>query len=124
MSIQSWPIGATPPGMTSSTVKRLSFPKDPSDVTPVTGDFRGVLAAVDADSLSLSVSPSAVVHRNDGASSDLVIVGTPSVNTDATRVSVWVAGGSVGFEYLVSITVNTIDDQVLTRSFIIPVNYR
>lgn len=119
-----WPLGSTPPGMVSNTIKRLTYPKDPTDVTPITCDFRGVLASIDCDSLSLTVLPTTTVRRNDGTSSDLFIVGTPGLNSDATRVSVWLAAGTVGFEYLISITVNSVDDQVLTRSFIIPVNLR
>jgi hypothetical protein len=55
---------------------------------------------------------------------DLFVVGTPFINSDATRVSVWIGGGSIGFEYLVSITVMSIDGQELTRSFIIGVQIR
>jgi hypothetical protein len=120
----TWTVGATPPGMASNTVKRLSYPKDPADVTPVTGDFRGVLASIDSDSLSTTVIPSTLVLRNDGMSPDLFVLGTPALNSDATRVTVWIAGGTIGYEYLISITVNSVDDQILTRSFIVPVNLR
>lgn len=119
-----WMVGCTPPGMQSNTVIRLEFPKSPTDLTPVTCDFRGVLAAIDSDSLSTTFTPQTTIYRNDGNSSDLYVVGTPALNSDATRVSVWVAGGTAGFEYLISITVDSVDDQIFTRSFILPVNIR
>lgn len=120
----TWMVGSTPPGMVAQTVKRIKLPKSPNDVTPVTGDFRGALQAIDCDKLQGSFTPQAVVVRNDGQPTDLFIVGTPSISPDSTRVTVWLAAGSVGFEYLVSLTVQSIDGQELTRSFIIACNLR
>jgi hypothetical protein len=120
----TWPVGATPPGMDATTVKRIRYPKSPLDLTPVTGDFRGALSAIDCDTLDPSFTPLVNVVRNDGGSADLYAVGTPNINADGTRVTVWIAAGSVGFEYLVSITVQSNDGQEITRSFIFPVGIR
>jgi len=120
----SWPVGSSPPGMVSTTVRRIRLPKDPTDVTPVTGDFRGALQAIDNDLLATWFIPVVHVQRNDGNPSDLYAIGTPSISPDATRVTVWLAAGSVGYEYLVSLTVMSVDGQELTRSFILPCNLR
>lgn len=120
----TWPVGSTPPGMDPTSVRRIRFAKSPTDLTPVTGDFRGALDAIDNDSLSTTYVPHASVIRNDGAVSDLYVVGGAAISPDATRVTVWLAAGSVGFEYLVSITVMSVDGQEFTRSFILPVGLR
>lgn len=120
----SWIVGSTPPGMSANSVKRIAYPKSPSDVTPVTCDFSGALAAIDNDQFSGTFSPATTVMRNDGAASDLVVIGTPSMSQDLTRVTVWTASGTVGFEYLIAITVQSLDGQTITRSFILPVNLR
>jgi hypothetical protein len=110
--------------MDPTSVRRIRFAKSPTDLTPVTGDFRGALDAIDNDSLSTTYVPHASVIRNDGAVSDLYVVGGAAISPDATRVTVWLAAGSVGFEYLVSITVMSVDGQEFTRSFILPVGLR
>lgn len=120
----TWPAGASPPGMIPSTVKRIKFPKSPDDITPVTCDFTGALQAIDNDTLQPNFIPRAVVLRNDGNSPDLYAIGTPFLSDDKTRVTVWLAAGTVGFEYLVSVTVMSIDGQEFTRSFIMPCNLR
>lgn len=120
----TWPIGSAPPGMDPATVKRIKFAKSPDDQTPVTGDFRGALASIDNDQLATNFIPQIAIVRNDGGSVDMFAVGTPSISPDATRVTVWLAAGSIGFEYLVSITVQSLDGQHLTRSFIFPVGLR
>lgn len=119
-----WPVGAIPPGMTPSSVKRIIYPKSPSDVTPITCDFSGPLAAIDNDSLRASFTPQTSVLRNDGGAPDLYILGTPSMSQDLTRITVWTANGSIGYEYLISVTVQSLDGQTITRSFILPVNLR
>lgn len=123
MSI-TWIAGSTPPGMSANAVKRIQFAKSPSDITPVTLDFEGALSAIDCDTLSLTFTPRVVVIRNDGAAADCYALGTPALSPDATRVTVWLAGGSVSFEYLVSTTVMSADGQEIQRSFIIPVGLR
>jgi len=120
----AWTLGSTPPNTAPSTVKRIQYPKDPSDQTPVTGDFRGVLAGVECDTLDPAFTPTSLVRRNDAGPADLYVVGVPMINADNTRVTVWLAGGTVGYEYAVSITVRSLDGQILTRSFIMPVAWR
>jgi hypothetical protein len=106
--------------MDPASLKRLKFPKAPDDVTPVTCDFSGALESIDCDTLSPTATPASQVFRNDGAPADLYVIGTPSLNTDLTRVSVWIAGGTAGFEYLIKLIVQTLDGQTLSRSFIFP----
>lgn len=124
MPLGAWTVGGVPPGMDSTTVKRLRFPKSPTDVTPVTCDFRGALAAVDCDKMNIAFAPTSQVFRNDGAASDLVVAGQPAINEDATRVTVWTVAGTAGYEYLIMLTIQSIDGQILERSFILPVNLR
>jgi hypothetical protein len=120
-----WPLGAVPPGMDASQVKRIRYGKGPSDLSPVTCDFSGALSAVDDDGLNVGFTPQAAVIRNDCGLTDLYVVGAPAIDPeDPTRLSVWLAAGSVGFEYLISVTVQSARGQILTRSFIIPVIMR
>ncbi len=120
----TWTVGCSPSGLAPSTVRRVTQPKSPTDLVPIACDFRTALASIDCDQLNVSYNPTTTVIRNDGMATDLFVVGTPFINSDATRVSVWIGGGSIGFEYLVSITVMSIDGQELTRSFIIGVQIR
>lgn len=120
----TWAIGCNPVGLAPSTVRRVANPKSPTDLIPETGDFRNVLAGIDCDALNPNYVPLTTVLRNDGGTVDLFVVGTPTINKDNTRVSIWLAGGTIGFEYLISITVMSEDGQELTRSFIMAVAFR
>ena len=120
----TWIVGSTPPGMDPRTLKRITDGKSPTDLTPVTADFRGPLAAIDNDTMSATFTPIVNIIRNDGAAADCYAVGAPTISPDYTRVGVWLAGGTVGCEYLVSTTIMSADGQQLTRSFIIPVTIR
>lgn len=120
----TWMVGSTPPFMNPSSLRRIKYPKSPSDLTPVTCDFRGALAALDNDTLLPNSVPGTHILRNDGQAADLYVVGPPVMNPDNTRVTVWLAGGSYGYEYLVSVTVMSLDGQEFTRSFVMPVGLR
>lgn len=120
----TWSLGGSLPGIVPSTVRRLTRPKSPTDLIPITGDFRAALNGINCDALDPTFTPETSVSRNDGGTVDFFVVGTPFINTDNTRVSLWLAGGSIGFEYLVSITIMSDDGQELTRSFIMPVAVR
>jgi hypothetical protein len=120
----TWTVGNMPGGLIPSTVRRVQQPKSPTDLIPVTGDFRSTLASIDCDRLNTTFLPLTAVIRNDAGIVDLFVVGTPFISTDATRVTVWLGGGSINYEYLISITVMSIDGQELTRSFIMPVAVR
>lgn len=120
----TWLPGSVPPGGDPRTLKRLKDGIAPGDETVVDCDFSGPLAAIDCDTISRNSVPSVAVIRNDGSPSDLYSLGTPAINEDWTRVSVWLGGGSVGFEYLVSVTIQSDDGQRLTRSFIIACTLR
>ena len=106
--------------MNPASVKRIKYGKSPNDVTPVTADFTGALEAIDNDTLDPNTAPVIVIIRNDGNPADCISLGTPSMNADKTRVSIWLAAGTVGFEYLVSCTVMSADGQEICRSFVIP----
>jgi hypothetical protein len=112
----TWLAGSVPPGADSRTLKRLRDGIAPGDETVVVCDFSGPLAAIDCD--KITGVPGVAVIRNDGGSADLFSLGTPAINEDWTRVSVWLGGGTPGFEYLISVTVQSNDGQRLTRSFI------
>lgn len=120
----SWIVGSTPPGMDPSSLVRLKYPKSPADSVPVVCDFSGALAAIDCDYLDVTFTPSTSVIRNDDGPADLYVTGTPAINHTETRVSVWCAGGSVGFEYLISVLVRSVDGQMIERSFVFPVMLR
>lgn len=120
----SWPIGSVPVGADPTSLKRLKAGKSPTDVTVINCDFSGALAAIDCDTLSQTSTPSVAVYRNDGGASDCYALGTPAINSDLTRIAVWTAGGTAGFEYLFSVTVMSADGQTLTRSFILPCTIR
>ncbi len=120
----TWVAGSTPPGMSANAVKRIQYAKSPADITPVTLDFDGALNAIDSDTLSLTFAPNVAVIRNDGGPADCYSLGTPAFSPDATRVTVWLAGGTVGNEYLVSTTVMSADGQEIQRSFILPCGLR
>ncbi len=120
----TWMAGGTPPGMSANAVKRIQYAKSPTDITPIELDYSGALSAIDCDTLSLTFAPRVAIIRNDGGAADCYALGTPSFSPDATRISVWLAGGSVGFEYLVSTTVMSADGQEIQRSFIIPCGLR
>lgn len=124
----TWVAGTNPAGFDPRTIRRLRSPKSPTDQTAVNCDWRGVLAAVDCDALLTTFTPTVSILRNDGVISvglpDLILIGNPAFNDDATRVSLVLAAGVVGFEYLVSLTVQTARYDIFTRSFIFPVSYR
>lgn len=110
--------------MDPSLVKRVSKPKAPADMIPITIDFRGALAAVDNDMLNINVAPVVTSIRNDDAATDLVFVPPIQFSSDATRITLWFAAGTAVMEYLISITVQSVLLQTLERSFILPVYYR
>lgn len=118
----TWLAGSVPPGADSRTLKRLRDGIAPGDETVVVCDFSGPLAAIDCD--KITGVPGVSVIRNDGGSVDLFSLGTPAINEDWTRVSVWLGGGTAGFEYMISVTVQSDDGQRLTRSFILPCTLR
>lgn len=120
----AWSVGGTPPGMNPLLVKRIRNGKSPFDVTPITIDFRGALAAIDGDRLNIALAPVISSVRNDDVGSDLVFVPPVQFNSDTTRVTIWLAEGTAGMEYLISATVQSIMGQTLERSFILPVYYR
>jgi|SRR6185437_2838487 len=120
----TWLPGSVPLGADARTLKRLKDGIAPGDETVVACDFSGPLAAIDCDTISQNSTPSVSVIRNDGAPSDLYSLGTPAINEDWTRVAVRLGGGSVGNEYMVSVTIQSSDLQTLTRSFIIPCTIR
>lgn len=120
----TWLPGSVPPGADPRSMKRLKDGIAPGDETVVACDFSGPLAAIDCDTISKSSTPSVAVIRNDGGPSDLYSLGTPAINEDWTRVAVRLGGGTVGYEYLVSVTIQSSDVQTLTRSFIIPCTLR
>lgn len=119
-----WPLGGTPPGMLASTVKRIQKPKAPLDQIPITVDFRGALEIVDCDTLLSTSVPTVTTARNDGTTSDLVFIPPPVFNDDLTRVTLWFAGGTAAFEYLITVVIQSTDSQVIERSFILPVYNR
>lgn len=115
-----WTIGATPPGYDPRTVQRVQRPKAPSDTTTFAADFGGALtSAVDGDTIAAVTS--VTVQRNDGGSDTFSSVVPPQISSDGRRVILWLTGGLPGCEYLISITINSVAGQTLTRSFIIPV---
>jgi hypothetical protein len=117
----AWTLGGVPPGMLSRTVKRVRNPLDPSDVTPFNIDCSGALDAVLGDTITSIGAIS--VTRNDDGDADLEVI-TSSLGTDLRRVILWVAGGTTGYEYLLTLTINSVGGQTLQRSFILPVNER
>ncbi len=120
----TWIAGSTPPGMSANAVKRIQYAKSPTDITPITADFSGALSAIDCDTLSETFTPRVSVIRNDGVAADCYALGTPAFSPDATRVTVWLAGGTIGNEYLISTTVMSADGQEIQRSFILPCGLR
>ena len=113
----TWILGSVPAGADPRSLKRLNGGVSPGDKTVIDCDFSGPLAAIDCDRL-LNV-PGVNIIRNDGGSVDLYNLGTPAISDDGSSASVWLGGGTAGYEYLVSITVQSDDGQILTRSFII-----
>lgn len=120
----AWTLGGTPPNMDPVLVKRIKNPKAPADITPVTVDFRGALSAIDNDVMNITIPPVVSSIRHDDVATDLVFVPPAQFNTDATRVTIWLASGTAVTEYLVSITALSVLGQTLERSFILPVYYR
>lgn len=120
----AWAVGGTPPGMNPLLVKRVKNGKSPVDVTPITIDFRGALAAIDGDTLNTASAPVITSARNDDVASDLTFVPPAQFNSDATRVTIWLAEGTAGMEYLISTTAQSAMGQTLERSFVLPVYYR
>lgn len=120
----TWLPGSVPMGADPRTLKRLKDGIAPGDETVVACDFSGPLSAIDCDTISQNSTPSVSVIRNDGNPSDLYSLGTPAINEDWTRVAVRLGGGTVGNEYMVSVTVQSSDLQTLTRSFILPCTIR
>ena len=120
----AWVVGGTPPNMQAATVKRIKKPKAPNDLIPITVDFRGALSAVEDDALLVTVPPVITTQRNDDALSDIVFVPPAQFSPDATRLIIWLAQGTATFEYLISITTQSVLGQTLERSFILPVYFR
>jgi hypothetical protein len=120
----TWLPGSVPFGMDPATTVRIKRGKSPTDKTVFDCDFSGALSAIDCDTIAQDCVPSVSILRNDGAPADCYCAGTPSINEDWTRVSVWIVGGSPGYEYLVSTTVISADGQIITRSFIVPCTIR
>jgi len=118
----TWLIGGTPAGMRSRYVVRLSSPFSPNDTAPFLLDFSGPLSSIDCDTIS-SVT-NIVIERNDGGTVDLEVALAATLSTDLLRVTIWLTGGTAGFEYLISVTVASTLGQDITRSFILPVNLR
>lgn len=119
-----WPLGGTPPGMLPGTVKRVNKPKAPLDQIPITVDFRSALDIIECDTLLGTAVPAVSSVRNDDTVSDLVFIPPPVFSTDLTRVTLWFAGGTAVFEYLITIVARSAGNQVLERSFILPVYNR
>lgn len=120
----AWTLGGTPPNMAPGLVKRIKNAKAPADVTPITVDFRGALDAIEDDVLNTAIPVTVSSIRNDDAPTDLTFVPPGQFNTDATRVTIWLAGGTAMIEYLISLTAQSVQGQTLERSFILPVYYR
>ena len=118
-----WLPTSTPPGLDPRTLQRVRNPMSPTDVTTFAADFTGALdSAVDGDTLASVISVS--FARSDGGSDGFASVIPPQVAPDARRVILWLSGGTAGYEYLVSVRVNSAAGQNLTRSFILPVMLR
>jgi len=120
----TWLPGSVPPNADSRSMKRLKDGIAPGDRTDIVCDFSGPLAAVDCDTIATTCSPAVTIFRNDGGYPDLYSLGTPPINSDWTRVLVRLGGGTAGYEYLVSVTIESSASQTLTRSFIIPCTIR
>ncbi len=120
----TWMAGGTPIGMAANAVKRIQYAKSPTDITPITLDFEGALSAIDCDTLNETFAPRVAVLRNDGVAADCYALGTPAFSEDLTRITVWLAGGTIGNEYLISSTVMSSDGQEICRSFILPCGLR
>lgn len=120
----AWNMGGTPPGMDAILVKRIQNPKAPTDIIPITIDFRGPLNILDGDALNTTIVPVISLCRNDDAVNDLTFIPPAQFSTDATRITCWFAAGTATYEYLVSITVQSVLGQTLERSFILPVYIR
>ena len=114
----AWNLGSSP----GKGIKRLLSAKDPYDITPITCDWHGVLKVIPSDTLTGTVTAS--IARNDDAPADLTLAAPIAVSTDGTQTTVWIAQGSIGFEYLVSLRASTTSSAQYERSFIIPVGQR
>lgn len=112
-----WPVGGAP----SAYIKRVQRGKDPYDITPVTADLRQMLNTVAGDTIVASPAPVAVLARNDDGVVDLSLAAPLTVSPDGTRLTCWLAQGSIGKEYMVSLRFSTAQGQQAERSFIMPV---
>lgn len=116
----AWAVGGAP----SAFVKRVQRGKDPYDITPVTADLRQMLNTIPDDIIINNPQPTATLYRNDDGIPDISLAAPLSVSTDGTRLTCWLAQGTVGMEYMVSLRFRTASGQQAERSFIIPVVQR
>lgn len=116
----AWPLGGTP----SPFVKRVQRGKDPYDITPVTADLRSMLNTIPNDTISAVPTPVVELSRNDDGIADISLAAPLAVSPDGTRLTAWLAQGTVGLEYMVSLRFSTVAGQQAERSFIIPVVQR
>lgn len=114
-----WPIGGVPVG---GFVKRVKMAKAPTDITPFTADFRSALNNIPGD--MIAPNPSIALARDDDGVVDMSVAAPLNISIDGTRLTVWLASGTVGHEYMCSMTLMSTAGQQLTRSFIIPVYTR
>ncbi len=119
-----WIAGSTPPSMAPGTVKRFKVPKAPHELLAVSYDLSYILSTIRCDTISFTPSPTAIVFRNDGEHPDLTIMDPLRINYNATRVTFWMAGGTVGFEYMITLLVSTMAGRVLERSALLKVMLR
>jgi hypothetical protein len=118
-----WLPTSTPPGLDPRTLQRVRNPMSATDVTTFAADFTGALdSAIDGDIVSSVVS--VTFARSDGGTDGFTSVIPPQVAPDGRRVILWLTGGVSGFEYLVSVRINSVAGQNLTRSFVLPVMMR